>query len=88
MTRLYLGKVGLVLGGWQRMQAPSDEAAKALANCWASLDEHQGRTTYQKLRRGGIRWAVGASNRRTNSFVMYGSNAPVPGGMRPTATRC
>jgi hypothetical protein len=34
MTRLYLGKVGLVLGGLQRMQAQSDEAAKAIANCW------------------------------------------------------
>jgi hypothetical protein len=53
MTRLYLGKVGLVLGGLQRMQAQSDEAAKAIANCWNYLDEHRGRTAYQKLRRGG-----------------------------------
>ena len=29
MTRLYLGKVGLVLGGLKRMQAQSDEAAKS-----------------------------------------------------------
>src|SRR5215831_15896999 len=37
---------------------------------------------------GAIRWAVGGSNRRTNSFVMYGSSAPVPGGMRSTAITC
>ena len=53
MTRLSLGKVGLVLRGLKRMQVRSDEAAKALANCWAYLDAHRGRTAYQKLRRGG-----------------------------------
>ena len=53
MTRLYLGKVGLVLGGLKRMQAQSDEAEKAMANCWDYLNEHRGRTAYQKLRRGG-----------------------------------
>jgi hypothetical protein len=53
MTRLYLGKVGLVLGGLQRMQAQSDEAAKAIAHCWDYLHEHRSRTIYQKLRRGG-----------------------------------
>src|SRR5262249_7317755 len=53
MTRLYLGKVGLVLGGLQRMQAQSDEAAKAMANCWDYLDAHRGRTAYRTLRRGG-----------------------------------
>ena len=53
MTRLYLGKMGLVLRGLKRMQAQSDEAAKAITNCWDYLDEHRGRTTYQKLRRGG-----------------------------------
>jgi hypothetical protein len=53
MTRLYLGKGSLVLGGLKRMQASSDEAAKAMANCWAYLNEHRGRTTSQKLRRGG-----------------------------------
>jgi hypothetical protein len=31
------------------MQAQSDEAAKAIANCWDYLDEHRGRTMYQKL---------------------------------------
>jgi hypothetical protein len=53
MTRLSLGKVGLVLGGLQRLQAQSKEAAKAMANCGDSLHEHRGRTTYRKLRRGG-----------------------------------
>jgi hypothetical protein len=53
MTRLSLGKVGVVLGGWQRRQAQSDEAAKAIANCWDYLNEHRGRTAYRKLRRGG-----------------------------------
>src|SRR5262245_48252723 len=53
MTRLSLGKVGLVLGGLKRMQAQSDEAEKALAHCWTYLDEHRGRTAYRKLRRGG-----------------------------------
>ena len=53
LTRLYLGKMGLVLGGLKRMQAQSDEAAKALANCWAYLNAHRGRTASQKLCRGG-----------------------------------
>jgi hypothetical protein len=53
MTRLSLGKVGVVLGGLQRMQAQSDEAAKALAHGWASRNEHRGRTHYRHLRRGG-----------------------------------
>jgi hypothetical protein len=59
LTRLYWGKVGRVLGGLQRMQAQSDEAAQAIANCWDYRDEHRGRTTDQKLRRGGYplgRW--------------------------------
>jgi hypothetical protein len=51
LTGLSLGKVGL--GGGQRMQAQSDEAAKALANCWDYRDEHRDRTAYRKLRRGG-----------------------------------
>jgi hypothetical protein len=81
-------QVGSVLGGLRRMQAQSDEAEKAIVNCWAYLNEHRGRTAYRKLRRGAIRWAVGGSNRRTNLFVMYGSSAPVPGGMRRTAIIC
>src|SRR5207237_10425902 len=52
MTRLYLGKVGLVLRGLQRMQAQSDEAAKAIANCWDYLATHRGRTAHRTPRRG------------------------------------
>jgi hypothetical protein len=51
MTRLSLGKVGLVLGGLKRMQAQSDEAEKAIANCWNYRDEHRGRTNDRPLRR-------------------------------------
>src|SRR2546426_12239881 len=36
----------------------------------------------------GIRWVAVASSRQTNSFVMGGSNARGPGGMRATAIRC
>src|SRR2546427_5875332 len=36
----------------------------------------------------GIRWVVVASSRQTNSFVMGGSNARGPGGMRATAIKC
>jgi hypothetical protein len=53
MTRLYLGKVGAVLGGLRRMQPQSDEAAQAIANCWDYLDTHRGRTHYRQLRHGG-----------------------------------
>ncbi len=48
MTRLSLGKAGLVLGGLKRMQAQSDEAEKAIANCWDYLYEHWGRTAYHR----------------------------------------
>jgi Transposase len=70
MTRLYLGKVGVVLGGLQRMQAQSDEAAKAIANCWDYLDEHRGRTTYQKLRRGGYPLGSGGIE-SSNKFICH-----------------
>jgi hypothetical protein len=53
LTRRSLGTVGLVLGGLKRMQAQSDEAAKAMANGWDSLDAHRGRTASRTLRRGG-----------------------------------
>jgi Uncharacterised protein family (UPF0236) len=68
MTRLYLGKVGLVLGGLKRMQAPSDEAARAIANCWDYLNEHRGRMAYQKLRRGGYPLGSGGIE-ASNKFI-------------------
>jgi Uncharacterised protein family (UPF0236) len=70
MARLYLGKVGLVLGGLKRMQAQSDEAEKAIANCWDYLDEHRGRTTYQKLRRGGYPLGSGGIE-SSNKFICH-----------------
>jgi hypothetical protein len=53
LPRLYLGKVGWVLGGLRRMQPSSEEALKAIDNCWVYLQAHRGRTPYGKLRRGG-----------------------------------
>jgi len=70
MTRLYLGKVGVVLGGLRRMQAQSDEAAKAIANCWDYLNEHRSRTTYQKLRRGGYPLGSGGIE-SANKFICH-----------------
>jgi len=70
MTRLYLGKVGVVLGGLKRMQAQSDEAQKAIANCWDYFHEHRGRTTYQKLRRGGYPLGSGGIE-SSNKFICH-----------------
>jgi len=70
LTRLYLGKVGLVLRGLQRMQAQSDEAAKAIANCWDYLDEHRGRTHYRHLRRGGYPLGSGGIE-SSNKFICH-----------------
>jgi hypothetical protein len=53
LTRLYMGKVGGVLGGLRRMQPTCDDALKAIDNCWVYLNEHRGRTHYGKFRRGG-----------------------------------
>ena len=53
LTRLYMGKVSAVLAGLQRMRPTSDEAAKAMAHCWAYLHEHRGRTHDRQRRRGG-----------------------------------
>jgi hypothetical protein len=70
MTRLYLGKVGLVLGGLKRRQAQSDEAENAIANCWDYLDEHRGRTAYRKLRRGGYPLGSGGIE-SANKFICH-----------------
>ena len=53
MTRLYLGKIPVVLRGLRRMQPTSDDAAKAMANGWEYLHTHRGRPQYRQLRRGG-----------------------------------
>ena len=68
MIRLYLGKIGHVLGGLGRMQATTAEAEKAIAHCRAYLDEHRGRTAYQKLRRGG--YPLGSGGIESSNKVM------------------
>jgi hypothetical protein len=70
LTRLYLGKVGQVLGGLRRMQPPSEEALKAIDNCWVYLNEHRGRTTYRQLRRGGYPLGSGGME-SANKFICH-----------------
>ena len=70
LTRLYVGKIGWVLGGLRRMQATADEAAQAIANCWDYLDAHRGRTAYQKLRRGGYPLGSGGIE-SSNKFICH-----------------
>ena len=70
LTRLYLGKVGAVLGGLKRMQASSEEADKAITNCWTYLDTHRGRTHYRQLRRGGYPLGSGGIE-SSNKFVCH-----------------
>jgi hypothetical protein len=70
LTRLYLGKVGQVLGGLRRMQPTSDEALNAIDNCWIYLNEHRGRTMYRKLRRGGYPLGSGGME-AANKFICH-----------------
>ena len=70
LTRLYLGKIGQVLGGLRRMQPTSDEALKAIDNCWVYLSEHRGRTHYRKLRRGGYPLGSGGME-SSNKFICH-----------------
>jgi hypothetical protein len=70
LTRLYLGKMGQVLGGLRRMQPTSDEALKAIDNCWVYLSEHRGRTHYRKLRRGGYPLGSGGME-SSNKFICH-----------------
>jgi hypothetical protein len=70
LTRLYLGKVGWVLGGLKRMKAASEEAAKAIANCWDYLHDHRNRTHYRKFRRGG--YPIGSGGiESSNKFICH-----------------
>jgi hypothetical protein len=70
LTRLYLGKMGQVLGGLRRMQPTSDEALKAIDNCWVYLREHRGWTHYRKLRRGGYPLGRGGME-SSNKFICH-----------------
>jgi len=70
LTRLYLGKVGWVLGGLKRMQPASEEALKAIDNCWVFLHGHRNRTSYGKLRRGG--YPIGSGGiASSNKFICH-----------------
>lgn len=70
LTRLYMGKVGTVLGGLRRMQPTSEEALKAIDNCWVYLSEHRGRTRYRTFRRGG--YPVGSGGMESsNKFICH-----------------
>jgi hypothetical protein len=70
MTRLYVGKVGWVLGGLRRLQASSDEAEKAMAHCCDYLEEHRERTHYRTLRRGGYPLGSGGIE-SSNKFICH-----------------
>lgn len=70
MTRLYLGKIQAVLRGLRRMHPTSDDAAKAIANGWAYLHEHRGRTHYRQLRRGGYPLGSGGIE-SSNKFICH-----------------
>jgi hypothetical protein len=52
------------------MQAASEEAAKAIANCWEYLSEHRDRTPYRQFRRGGHPLGSGGSE-SSNKFICH-----------------
>ena len=70
LTRLYMGKMGTILGGLRRMQPTSDEARKAIDNCWVYLNAHRGRTAYGTLRRGGYPLGSGGME-SANKFICH-----------------
>jgi Uncharacterised protein family (UPF0236) len=70
LTRLYMGKVGWVLGGLRRMQPTSEEARKAIDNCWVYLNDHRGRTHYRTFRRGGYPLGSGGME-SANKFICH-----------------
>jgi hypothetical protein len=66
LTRLYLGKVGGVLGGLRRMPPASAEARKAIDTGWGYLQHPRERPPYRKVRRGGYpigRGGMASSNK-------------------------
>jgi hypothetical protein len=70
LTRLYVGKIGWVLGGLKRMKATSEEAAKAISNCWDYLHAHRDRTHYRTFRRGG--YPIGSGGiESSNKFICH-----------------
>jgi hypothetical protein len=65
-----MGKMGTVLGGLRRIQPTSDEARKAIDNCWVYLNGHRGRTDYGRLRRGGYPLGSGGME-SANKFICH-----------------
>jgi hypothetical protein len=52
------------------MQAHSEEAAKAIANCWDYLNNHRDRTHYRQFRRGGYPLGSGGVE-SSNKFICH-----------------
>ena len=65
-----MGKVGTVLGGLRRRQPTSEEALKAIDNCWVYLNGHRGRTDYGTFRRGGYPLGSGGME-SANKFICH-----------------
>jgi uncharacterized protein UPF0236 len=70
LTRLYLGQVGHVLGGLKRMKPCSEDAQKAIDNCWLYLHGHRKRTHYRSCRRGGYPLGSGGME-SANKFICH-----------------
>ena len=70
LPRLYMGQVGTVRGGLRRMQPTAEEALKAIDNCWVYLNDHRGRTDYDKFRRGGYPLGSGGVE-SSNTFICH-----------------
>jgi hypothetical protein len=70
LTRLSMGQVAAVLGGLRRMQPTSEDAAKAIDNCWVHLHEHRSRTHYRMFRRGGYPLGSGGIE-SSNKFICH-----------------
>ena len=70
LTRLYVGKVGWVLGELKRMQATSEAAVRAISNGWDYLYAHRDRAHYWKFRRGG--YPIGSGGiKSSNKFICH-----------------
>ena len=55
---------------WPKVADAVIEAEKAMVNCRVYLDEHRGRTAYQKLRRGGYPFGSGGIE-SSNKFMYH-----------------
>jgi hypothetical protein len=83
LTRLSMAKEGTVLGGLRRMQPTSEEARKALANCWGYLHAHRGRTAYGQWCRGGYPLGSGGMEAANKCICHVRLKRSGPGGTRP-----